>query len=110
MSNIYQNALDAQSACNLSGIVKQLARDMDQIWEEARAKGEGTDYVNQHPVVRLYIEQMVHLNKSGWFNANGPDTYTPAYQVALWKTGQTEKPAIESAYIEQEVNSERTNA
>ena len=28
MSNIYQNALDVQSASNLSGVVFQFARDM----------------------------------------------------------------------------------
>jgi hypothetical protein len=82
MRNIYDNALLAQSACNLSGIVKSLADDIDEIWKEARAKGEGTDYVNQHPVVRLYIEQMVHLNKSGFINEEGsPVPYHKAYET-----------------------------
>lgn len=79
MSNIYQNAMDSQSACNLSGIVKQLARDIDVIWEEARSQGLGTDYVNQHPVVRLYVEQMVYLNKAGSIDESGAVPYSTAY-------------------------------
>jgi hypothetical protein len=88
MANIYQNALNSQNACNLSGIVKTLAQDLDIIWNEARAQNAGTDYVNTHPVVRLYVEQLVSLNKSGVLldsasaghDAENPfNTYSNAY-------------------------------
>ena len=36
--SIYQNALDVQSASNLSGVVLQFARDMRRINEEVRAE------------------------------------------------------------------------
>jgi len=61
----YQRAIDSQSACNLSGIVKSLARDLDKIWEEARALNKGTNYVNTHPICRLYAEQIMFLSCGG---------------------------------------------
>ena len=62
---IYQNALDVQSASNLSGVVLQFARDMRQINAEVRASGGGTDQVNTHPVCRLYAEQIAWLTGAG---------------------------------------------
>ena len=60
-ANDYQSAIDSQSACNLSGIVRSLAEITDRICEEARANGQGTDYVNRHPICRLFAEQIMHL-------------------------------------------------
>jgi hypothetical protein len=77
-TKIYANALLSQNACNLSGILKSLARDIDDIWQEARDLGQGTDYVNQHPVIRLYLEQLVHLNKA---NMDSFDQYHKASEV-----------------------------
>ncbi len=48
----YQNALDVQSASNLSGVVLQFARDMKAINAEVRASGGGTDQVNTHTSCR----------------------------------------------------------
>lgn len=62
MNNIYRNALDAQSACNLSALVKQLALNLDIIWEEAMLKNLGTEYVNRHSVVIMYLNQMLFLS------------------------------------------------
>ena len=59
----YQKAIWAQSACNLSGIVHSLSRIMPRIWEEARAAGKGTTYVNEHPIVRLFAEQITWLSR-----------------------------------------------
>ena len=63
--SIYQNALDIQSASNLSGIVFQFARDMKEINAEVRASGGGTEQVNRHPVCRLYAEQIAWLSGAG---------------------------------------------
>ena len=65
MSSIYRNALDVQSASNLSGVVFQFARDMERINEEVRASGGGTEQVNRHPVCRLYAEQIAWLTGAG---------------------------------------------
>lgn len=85
MSNIYQHALDAQSACNLSGIVRQFARDTEAIWEEVRANGGGTDAVNKHPVSRLYAEQIAFLSGSGMGDV---DSYHVAYEACIEKSKQ----------------------
>jgi hypothetical protein len=63
--SIYQNALNVQSASNLSGVILQFARDMRQINDEVRAKGGGTEQVNTHPVCRLYAEQIAWLTGAG---------------------------------------------
>ena len=67
----YQMALLSQGAINLSGLAHSLAEVLPRIWEEARAQGQGTDWVNGHAIVRLYVEQMMHL-------AQGRD-YSDAY-------------------------------
>lgn len=73
----YQNALDAQTACNLSGIVRSLAEVTDRIWAEARAAGGGTEFVNRHPISRLYAEQIAFLTGA----AGGYDAYHEASEA-----------------------------
>ncbi len=70
----YEVALLSQSACNLSGLVHHLSKAMELIWEEAREQGQGTDYVNNHPIVRLYAEQMSFLCRAD---------YSKSYQTCL---------------------------
>lgn len=73
----YQRALDSQSACNLGAIVKALASVVDRIWATERAfKCGGTDWMNTHPIMRLYAEQISHLSGGGMCS-NG-DTYSTA--------------------------------
>jgi hypothetical protein len=56
-------ALNSQDACNLSGLAHSLANELlPKIWEEAKACNRGTDYVNSHPTIRLFLEQMLWLN------------------------------------------------
>jgi len=68
--NMYEEAILSQSACNLSGLIMSLSKHMDKIWEEARAQGKGTDYVNNHPVVRLFLEQFNHLCRADYFESH----------------------------------------
>jgi hypothetical protein len=63
----YEMALFSQGACNLSGLAYSLAEAMELIWQEAREQGQGTDYVNSHPIVRLYMEQMSFLCRADYF-------------------------------------------
>lgn len=57
-----QEALDAQSACNLSGIVLAFAR----IVEDMRGPlGFDTPRCNTHPICRLFAEQILHLTTAG---------------------------------------------
>jgi len=61
----YQTAIDIQSASNLSGVVNSLNQIMPRIWKEARSQLKGTDWVNQHPICRLFAEQIYHLSGAG---------------------------------------------
>ena len=58
-----QEALDVQNACNLSGVAKSFADVLDAIWTEARKQGKGTDFVNTHPIVTLFLSKLVSLNQ-----------------------------------------------
>jgi hypothetical protein len=71
-ANDYQTALDVQSACNLSGVVRSFAEVMPKIWDEARSQNQGgTDWVNSHPICRLYAEQIAFLaGKMDYFDAS----------------------------------------
>jgi uncharacterized membrane protein YccC len=57
-----QQALDVQDACNLSGVAKALGRAMDALWTEANQHGHGTDWVNRHPIVTLFLDKLDSLN------------------------------------------------
>lgn len=61
--NPYENALGiVQGASNCLGITKSLAEDMQTLADDMREKGTmSTEKLNQHPVMRLYLEQLVHL-------------------------------------------------
>ena len=65
----YQDAITSQGACNLSGIVHSFSEILPKIWEEARASGEGTDWVNTHPICILFAEQIKHLARGDYFEA-----------------------------------------
>ena len=81
--NRWKTALDVQSACNLSGVVHDFSRVVSELWDEANRLGEGTDWVNRHPICRLYAEQIMHLAGGGM---GGTDTYHAAYQQATEAT------------------------
>ena len=70
-----QCALDVQTACNLSGVVRAFAAITETLWDEARKGGRGTDFVNTHPISRLFAEQISHLSGAGMGDI---DTYTVA--------------------------------
>ncbi len=63
MSNITlkeaaKSALFAQSACNGQALISTLARFLPAIREHAAG---GTDQINHHPVVVLFLTQLMHL-------------------------------------------------
>jgi len=58
-----QTALDVQDACNLSGVLRAFQLIVsDVIWPEAHRLGEGTAWVNQHPICVLFLSKLVDLN------------------------------------------------
>ena len=74
----YQNALDVQSACNLSGVVKSFADVMGRIFDEGHSGKKGTDWINTHSICRLYAEQIAHLSGAGM--ASDCESYQIAYR------------------------------
>ena len=57
----YQNALSVQDACNLSGVVKSFADDMDVVNFEMNEGGHGEEFRGNHPVVVLYVDKLMQL-------------------------------------------------
>ena len=60
-SQLWQDALDVQNASNLSGVVHSFGKVLDALWEEARAGGHGTAWVNTHPITRLWVDKLASL-------------------------------------------------
>jgi len=46
-----------------------LSETISRIWNEAHRDGHGTDWVNNHPIVRLYVEQFQHLCRTDYYAA-----------------------------------------
>ena len=59
----YQDALDVQDACNLSGVVFAFAKVMQDICDEAIREGYDTEWKNTHPLVLLWVDKMVDLSR-----------------------------------------------
>lgn len=57
----WEMAFMSQGAVNVSGLVHSMNEVVTKIWEEAHRTGKGMDWVNQHPIVRLYAEQIHYL-------------------------------------------------
>lgn len=70
----FAQAIGSQSACNLGGLINTLSQIMPEIWEEGREQKEGTTWVNQHPIVVLFVEQM-------YFLANCKENYSSAFNI-----------------------------
>lgn len=70
MRRHYADAIQVQNACNLSGVVHSLSRMLPDIRDEVNAAGGGTEEVNRHPIVTLFIEKLVSLN-GRWVDGAG---------------------------------------
>lgn len=60
----YRLAMDAQDACNLTGVVYEFSRIISEIRNEANKLGKGTDWVNNHPICVAFSDKIRHLTKS----------------------------------------------
>lgn len=75
-----QAALDAQSACNLSGIVHSFSKiATDVLWPIARAEGKGTDFVNGHPISVLFADKIAALAGVQGITTESMAAYSAAY-------------------------------
>lgn len=57
----FQTAIDVQSACNPVALVNHFQRIMQKVSHEAKMKGKGTEYIMNHPICRLFAEQVKYL-------------------------------------------------
>ena len=59
-----KTALECQDACNLSGVLASFKEIVHEVlWPEARRLGHGTEWVNQHPIVTLFLSKLGSLNR-----------------------------------------------
>lgn len=77
----YKEALDVQSASNLSGVVLAFGRATCRIWEEARECGEGTAWVNTHSIAVMYSSKIASLTGSEM-----PEQFHTAYLACEQKS------------------------
>ena len=77
-------ALEIQNACNLSGIVASFDQVLQEaLWPEARRIGEATQWVNQHPIVSLFLDKLCDLNAYGYTQAAFAKAYDAVEQLAI---------------------------
>ena len=86
-----RDAIQVQDACNLSALVHSMDETMSDLWAMARALGKGTDWVNNHPICRLYASKIAHL--TGMFaSANTLAVHAEAEELCtLYRTGSTDQ-------------------
>ncbi len=82
MRTIYENALQVQDACNLSGVVHSFSKDIIRVREELGV-GCGTEEVNKHPVCILYATQIAHL--VGFIGTASMEQYQHAHEACEGK-------------------------
>jgi hypothetical protein len=82
IQQLAQQAIDVQDACNLSGVVHSFSRAMEVLWAEARANNHGTDWINTHPIVTLFIDKLSHLNGCQYDKGVIDTAYPAVYAIA----------------------------
>ena len=65
LQQMAQRVLDLQDACNLSGVIHSWDGDISRLWVIARAIGKGTDWLNTHPINKLYASKVHDLSCMG---------------------------------------------
>lgn len=90
----YNSALLTQSAVNSIALINSLARVAEKISKEASARGMGGVFRNSHPIIRLYLEQLVSLHgrdldREGWDSYTTIEstafTYSEVYDICMEK-------------------------
>jgi hypothetical protein len=85
-------AIQVQDACNLSAVVKSFAKVTEDLWILARDKGEGTDWVNNHPVSCLFAHKIADLS-----NCTNQSNMEYAWSNVLEMTKETTVTVMEDS-------------
>lgn len=64
IKRLAEDALLVQDAVNLSGVARSFADALSDLWQHATAQGEGTAWVNSHPVAVLFSSKISSLTRS----------------------------------------------
>ena len=64
----YKQWWQAMDACNSSGLIHAFPKVVDEIWEEARERSQGTAYVNSHPLVIIFARKLLDLAAKNPYN------------------------------------------
>lgn len=70
-----QEALDIQNACNLCGLAQRFA----EVMVELNKNDYGTDFTNQHPITKLWVDKFCHL--SGIEYNSNYDYYSQVHEL-----------------------------
>lgn len=76
MRQHYRDAIQVQNACNLSGVALSFVKALEDIRLAVCAQGGGTDAVNRHPVVQMYVCKLHDLAGMGFSDL---EAYNSAY-------------------------------
>jgi hypothetical protein len=76
-----QQSLDIQDACNLRAVVNAFGRAMATLWDEAGANNHSTEWVNNHPIVTLFIDKCSHLNGTQFDNMAVSRAYDAVHNI-----------------------------
>jgi hypothetical protein len=60
-SELINEAIQVQNACNLSGVVRSFSAITERLWQLANENNKGTEWVNQHRVSRLFASKIQSL-------------------------------------------------
>ncbi len=62
-SQLINEAIAVQNACNLSGVVHSFSKIMDRLWKLKRESGESfsTTDINRHRICRLFASKIQSL-------------------------------------------------
>jgi hypothetical protein len=76
-ASLCQQALQLEHAINLSGIVHTWSEILHQLWKIAKQRGEGTGWINRHPINVLIANRAMQLACDQYMNQ---DRYAMAYR------------------------------
>jgi len=71
-----RQVLGVTEACNLSGVVHSMSTAVSMLWNISSARGIGTKFVNEHPVMVIYAERCATL--TGYCAIGSLNTYGDA--------------------------------
>jgi hypothetical protein len=83
VTNLYDVTIEMMDACNGRALIRSLANDILPAIE-AEPEQNGTDYINRHPALTLWLEKLCSLNgyPSGYSNGDPDSTkFSEAYAI-----------------------------